>query len=132
MSILPVILQIFEKPVYKQIMMFIDPLFSKFRCSFRKGYGAQDYLLAMLKQWKSAVDKRKVFGTLLTDLSKAFDCLSHELIIAKLNAYIFSLAALKGIFQNANKLMDRHEVPISPYYMYRNSKTMSFFVFTSK
>ena len=49
----------------------------------------------MVERWKNAVDKGKVFGALLTDLSKAFDCLPHELIIAKLNAYGFKLAALK-------------------------------------
>ena len=49
----------------------------------------------MLEKWKNAVDKEKVFGALLTDLSKAFDCLPHELIIAKLNAYGFNLTALK-------------------------------------
>ena len=75
--------------------MFIAPLHSKFQCGFRKGYGAQDCLFAMLEHWKSAVDKGKVFGALLTDLSKAFDCLSHELIIAKLNTCGFSLDVLK-------------------------------------
>ena len=47
------------------------------------------------KKWKSAIDNRKMFGTLLTDLSKAFDCLSHDLLIAKLNAYRFSITRLR-------------------------------------
>ena len=42
--------------------------------------------MSMLEKWKSAVINKKVCGTLLTDLSKAFDCLSHDLLIAKLNA----------------------------------------------
>ena len=84
-SILPIISKKFEKLLCKQITMFKDPLLSKFQCGFRKDYGARDCLLAMLEHWKSAVDKGNVFGALLTDLWKAFDCLSHELIIAKLN-----------------------------------------------
>ena len=44
---------------------------------------------------ESAIDNRKMFGALLADLSKTFDCLSHELLIAKLNAYRFSIAALR-------------------------------------
>ena len=48
-SILPVISKIFGKLLCKQITVFIDPLLSKFQCGFRKGYGAQDCLLAMLE-----------------------------------------------------------------------------------
>ena len=49
----------------------------------------------MLEIWKRSVDNSKMFHALLTDLSKAFDCLDHELLIAKLNAFGFSLTALK-------------------------------------
>ena len=51
----------------------------------------------MLEKWERRVDQGKVFGALLTDLYRAFDCLPHELIIAKLSAYRFNLAALKLI-----------------------------------
>ena len=49
----------------------------------------------MLEKWKRSVDNSKMFGALLTDLSKAFDCLDHKLLISKLNAYGFGLTALK-------------------------------------
>ena len=51
----------------------------------------------MLEKWKRSVDTGKAFGTLLTDLSKAFDCLDYVLLVAKLNAPGFSLTALRLI-----------------------------------
>ena len=51
----------------------------------------------MLEKWKISVDSGKVFGALVTDLSKAFHCLDHELLIAKLSAYGFSVPALRFI-----------------------------------
>ena len=85
--------KIVEKLLRKQITIFIDPLLSKYQCGFREGYSPQHCLLAMLQKGKNVADKGKIFGALLTDLSKAFDSLSHDLLIAKLNAYGFSLPA---------------------------------------
>ena len=67
------------------------------QCGFRKGRNRQQCLLAMLEKWKRSVDSGKAFGTLLTDLYKAFDCLDHGLLIAKVNASRFSLPALRLI-----------------------------------
>ena len=46
-----------------------------------------------ISRWRQSLWK----FALLTDRTKAFDCLDHELLIAKLNAYGFSLPALRLI-----------------------------------
>ena len=76
----------------------------------RKGYSTQQCLLSMLEKWKRAVDNGKAFGLLLTDLSKAFDCLSHELLLAKLHAYGFSFAALRLIHSYLTNRKQRTKV----------------------
>ena len=81
--------------MFSQMSAYFDKIFSKYQYIFRKGCSTQQCLLALLEKWKTAVDKGKVFGALLTNLSKAFDCLNQELHIAKLNSYGFTLPALK-------------------------------------
>ena len=72
--------------MFKQISEFFENIFSKNQCGFRKGHSTQQSLLAVLEKWKRSLDSSKAFGALLTDLSKAFDYLNHELLIVKLNA----------------------------------------------
>ena len=74
---------------------YFDSFLSKYHCGFRRGFSAQHCLLSMLEKWKSAIDNKKMFGAFLTDLSKVFDCLSHDLLIAKLNTYGFNIAVLR-------------------------------------
>ena len=69
---------------------------SRHQCGFRKGYSTLQCLLAMLEKWRSAVDnKKKTFGALLTELPKAFDCLSRELLLVKLHVHGFSIPAIR-------------------------------------
>ena len=86
-SILPIFSKIFESLLSRQLSELFDNILSKFQFGFRKGYGTQHCLLLMLEIWKEATDNNKTFGALLTDLSKVFDCLSHDLLIANLHAY---------------------------------------------
>ena len=67
----------------------------------------------MIEKWKSSNDKGKAFGALLTDISKAFDCLSHELLIAKLEAYGFSTSALKLIHSYLSERKQRTKINAS-------------------
>ena len=97
-SILPNISKVYERCLYDQISDYFQNIFSKYQCGFRKGYSAQHCLLVMIEKWKKMVDWGGVLGALLTDLSKAFDCIPHDLIIAKLAAYGFQMDALKLMY----------------------------------
>ena len=74
-----------------------DSLLSKYQCGFCRVYHAQHCLVSLIEKWKKSVDNGGAFGALLTDLSKAFDCLPHELLFAKLDAYGFDKSSLKLI-----------------------------------
>ena len=82
---------------------FLNNFSSKQPWCFRKGYSTEHCLLALLEKWKRAVDSGQMFGAILTDLSQGFDCLGHELLIAKHNACIFSLPALKLVHDYLSK-----------------------------
>ena len=96
-SILTNISKIYEKLLYDQLSKYFDSLLATNQCEFRKGFSSQYCLLVMLEKFKEAIDRGNQFGTLLTDLSKAFDCIDHKLLIAKLYEYGVSSSALNII-----------------------------------
>ena len=99
--------------MFEQMLQFFDNIFSKYQCGFQRGVSTQQCLLEMLEKWKSSVDDSKMFGALLTDLSKASDCLDYELLIAKLNAYGFSLTALKLVHNYLSNRKKRTKINLS-------------------
>ena len=109
-SILPNISKVYERCLYDQMSNFFKDIFSKYQCGYRKGYSAPHCLLVMIEKWKRIVDYGGVFGALLTDLSKVFDCIPHDLFIAKLEAYGFQIDALKLIYDYLSNRKQRVKI----------------------
>ena len=97
-SILTGISKLYESVVNDQLLEFFSRLFNDLIGAFRKGYSCQSLLVKCIDNWKSALDKQQYIGALFMDLSKAFDCLPHGLIIAKLHAYGLELPACNLLF----------------------------------
>ena len=93
-SILPTLSKVYDRLIYNQMYPYFDKLFSKFQCRFRKGFNAQHCLITMIEKWRRSVDGGGEAGAFLTDLSKAFDCIDHKLLIVKVYAYSFDKNSL--------------------------------------
>ena len=105
-SILPSLSKIYEKVIYKQLNSFFETKLSALLCGFRSKYSTQHALSNLLFDWQSCLDKSGVVGTILMDLSKAFDCLPHDLLLAKMHAYGVEHQSLKLI---KSYLTNRHQ-----------------------
>jgi hypothetical protein len=70
-------------------MEFLNNHFNPLLSVFRSGFGCQTALLRIIEDWKKALDDNKFIAAILMDLhvSKAFDCLPHNLLILTLEAY---------------------------------------------
>ena len=96
-SILSNISKIYETCLYNELSNYFEDIFSDYQFGFRKGISAQQCLITLIETWKKYLDNKESFGALLTDLSKAFDCVNHELLIAKLHAYGLDNSSLRLI-----------------------------------
>ena len=87
--------KVFDRYVLDQLTPFFNETISKFLSAYRKNVSCQNVLLRLIEQWREHLDNNKLVGAVLVDLSKAFDCLSHDLLIANLEAYGFDRNTLK-------------------------------------
>ncbi|MCP3922493.1 MAG: reverse transcriptase family protein [Desulfobacterales bacterium] len=105
-SLLTTFSKVFEKAIELQLSPFFEKKFSKYLCAYRKHFSSQHALFRLIEDWKSGLEKNKHIGAVLMDLSKAFDCLPKNLLLAKLHAYGVEQGSLLLI---QNYLSDREQ-----------------------
>ena len=97
-SVIGVFSKIVERYIEMKINEHIESLLSVFIAAYRKKYSTNHVLMRLIENWKFHLDNKKIVGAVLMDLSKAFDCVPHDLLIAKMHAYGFDIDTLVLMF----------------------------------
>ena len=84
---MPSLSKVFERSLYDQLSEYLEKYVNTLLCGFRKAHSTQHALFKLLQSWQEELDKSGFVGTILMDLSKAYDCLPHDLLVAKFEAY---------------------------------------------
>ena len=88
----------------------VKSFFSPYLCGCRKGFNSQHALIFLTERWRKSLDNKGYGGAVLIDLSKAFDTLNHDLLIAKLHVYGFDIKTLKLLHSYLTKRWQRTKV----------------------
>ena len=89
--------------MYTQIENFMEGNLSKLLAGFSKNQNTQHCLVNVLEKWKSTLDKDGFVVVMFVDLSKVFETMYYDSLIAKLGAYGFqedALVFMKSYFTN--------------------------------
>ena len=87
MCVLPLFSKILEKLIYGQLSQYLDKYLNSLLCGIRKAHSSQDALFKLLQAWQEEWDKSGVVGAIPMDLSKSYDSLPHDRLVAKFEAY---------------------------------------------
>ena len=78
--------KIYERCIHNSLSSYAETMSSSFISAYKKSSSSNHVLLRLPKNWKKSRDKNFV-GTVLMDLSKVFNSISHDLLVAKIHAY---------------------------------------------
>ena len=90
--------KIYERFMHHCLSSYAESFLSKFISAYRKSYSSNHVLLILIENWKKSLDNKNFVGTVLMDLSKAFDCVPHDLLVAKIHAYGLSRDGVTFIY----------------------------------
>ena len=90
--------KIYERFIHDCLSSNAESFLSKFISAYRKSYSSNHVLLRLIENWKKSLDNKNFGGAVLMDLSKAFDCVPHDLLVAKLHAYGLSKNGVTFIY----------------------------------
>ena len=107
-SILPVLSKIIERHVTLHFRIFLEDnnLLQNTQSGFRNNHSCETALVSLMDDWLSAINNQNVVGTVMLDLSKAFDMVNHRLLLEKLQLYQCSSLSLKWF---KSYLTNRHQ-----------------------
>ena len=83
-----------KKFLHENLANYVNTFLLKFISAYCKSYSTNHVLIHLIENWKKSLDEEKFVGAVLMDLSKAFDSIPHDLLIAKMYAYGFSINAV--------------------------------------
>ena len=86
-SILNCFSNVYENVIKNELLKSMNVHLSPFISAYRKNYNTQHVLLRLLEEWREHLGDNKIVAGILMDLSKAFDCVPHDLLLAKLATY---------------------------------------------
>ena len=106
--------KIYEKFLLEAFKPFIDTFLSEYIATYREHYSSHHVLIRLTENWKKALDEKFFAKAVLMDLSKAFDCIPHDLLIAKLHVYVFSEKSVTFIYSYLKRR--KQNVKIENFY----------------
>lgn len=88
-SLLPVLSKVLERVVYLQLYAFVSDcqLLPINQSGFRPGHGTATVLLDVIDRIARGLDDKMATVLILLDFSRAFDCVDHNLLLAKLHYF---------------------------------------------
>ena len=94
-NVLNVFSKVFERFILDHLTSYFKSILFEFRSAYKKQDSCQHVLLRMIETWRKCLDENKIVGATLMDLSKAFNSLSHDLLVVKLEEYGLDTKTLK-------------------------------------